>query len=162
MGIVAVQCRVFIAQNDICAPRPLYYNLFFLDNRRVPARSPTRRLPDSLLLPSIPTAFHVPYRLRLASRAALRAAERVVSPPFSPSDGVSASPFECLLCRSCGLPSRFLVRFPSILVVFAVGIEAGGAFPIIQRWVSHAIAPRRFVPRPVLLHAGRGVSSSEA
>ena len=63
MGIVAAQCRVFIAQNDICAPRPLYYHLFFLDNRRVPARSPTRRLPDSLLFPSIPPAFHVPYRI---------------------------------------------------------------------------------------------------
>lgn len=62
MGIVAAQCRVFIAQNDICAPRPLYYHLFFLDNRHVPARSPPRRLPDSLLLLSIQPAFHVPYR----------------------------------------------------------------------------------------------------
>ena len=63
MGIVAAQCRVFIAQNDICAPRPLYYHLFFLNNRHVPARSPPRRLPDSLLLLSIPPAFHAPYRL---------------------------------------------------------------------------------------------------
>lgn len=63
MGIVATQCRVFIAQNDICAPRPLYYHLFFLDNRCVPASSPPRRLPDSLPLLSIPPAFHVPYRL---------------------------------------------------------------------------------------------------
>lgn len=63
MGIVATQCRVFIAQNDICAPRPLYYHLFFLDNRCVPASSPPRRLLDSLPLSSIPPAFHVPYRL---------------------------------------------------------------------------------------------------
>lgn len=60
MGIVAAQCRVFIAQNDICAPRPLYYHLFFLDNRRVPACSPTRWLLDSLPLLSIPPAFHAP------------------------------------------------------------------------------------------------------
>lgn len=63
MGIVAAQCRVFIAQNDICAPRPLYYHLFFLDNRCVPARSSLRRLPDSLLLLSISPAFHAPFRL---------------------------------------------------------------------------------------------------
>lgn len=63
MGIVAAQCRVFIAQNDICAPRPLYYHLFFLDNRHVPARSPPRQLPDSLPLPSISLPFHVLSRL---------------------------------------------------------------------------------------------------
>lgn len=59
MGIVAAQCRVFIAQNDICAPRPLYYHLFFLNNRHVPARSPPRRLPDSLRFQSISQPFHV-------------------------------------------------------------------------------------------------------
>lgn len=76
MGIVAAQCRVFIAQNDICAPRPLYYHLFFLNNRHVPARSPPRRLPDSLLLLSIPSAFHAPSRLstRSTSRRAGRPA----------------------------------------------------------------------------------------
>ena len=140
MGIVAAQYRVFIAQNDICAPRPLYYHLFFIDNRCVPACSPTRRLPDSLLLPSIPTAFHVPYRLRLASLPACRVAKRPVSPTFSSSASVSVSPFGCLLCRSCGLPSRFLVRFPSILVVFAVGIEAGGTFRVVPDRVSNAVA----------------------
>lgn len=67
MGIVAAQCWVFITQNDICAPRPLYYHLFFLDNRRVPASSHLRRLPDSLPLSSIPPAFHVPYRLSTRS-----------------------------------------------------------------------------------------------
>lgn len=59
MGIVAAQCWVFITQNDICAPRPLYYHLFFLDNRCVPARSPPRRLLDSLPSHSIPQPFHV-------------------------------------------------------------------------------------------------------
>lgn len=63
MGIVAAQCRVFIAQNDICAPRPLYYHLFLLDNRHVPSRFPPRRLPDSLLFPSILPPFHVSSRL---------------------------------------------------------------------------------------------------
>ena len=62
MGIVAAQCRVFIAQNDICAPRPLYYHLFLLDNRHVPSRFPPRRLPDSLLFPSILPPFHVSSR----------------------------------------------------------------------------------------------------
>lgn len=63
MGIVAAQCRVFIAQNDICALRPLYCHLFFLDNRCVSARSLPRRLLDFLQPPSIPPAFHAMYRL---------------------------------------------------------------------------------------------------
>lgn len=77
MGIVAAQCRVFIAQNDICAPRPLYYHLFFLDNRHVSARSPPRRLLDSLPLLSILPAFHAASRLsaRLSSRKASRLAD---------------------------------------------------------------------------------------
>lgn len=77
MGIVAAQCRVFIAQNDICAPRPLYYHLFFLDNRRVPACYPPRRLPDSLPLQLISPAFHAPSRLSasLSSRKASRLAD---------------------------------------------------------------------------------------
>lgn len=77
MGIVAAQCRVFITQNDICAPRPLYYHLFFLDNRHVSARSPPRRLLDSIPLLSILPAFHAASRLsaRLSSRKASRLAD---------------------------------------------------------------------------------------
>lgn len=141
MGIVAAQCRVFIAQNDICAPRPLYYHLFFLDNRCVPACPPPRRLPDSLRLLLIPPPFHVLSCLVSSLGSLFKPPGEPSRRRFSPSDGVSASPFWCLLHRSCGLPSRLLVRFPSILVVFAVEIEAGGAFRVVQYRASHAVAP---------------------
>lgn len=138
MGIVAAQCRVFIAQNDICAPRHLYYHLFFLDNRHVPACSPPRQLPDSLPLSSIPPAFHVPYRLstRSPSRQASRLAA-VFAIRWRFHIAFRASPVPFLRAPL----SFFFVRFPSILVVFAVGIEAGGAFRIVQCRASHAVVP---------------------
>lgn len=137
MGIVAAQCLVFIAQNDICAPRPLYYHLFFLDNRRDPARSPPRRLPDSLLFPSISQPFHAPSRL--------------VS-PFDPLFEPLGTPFRCcfrpplafrhyISSVSCVVPSRFLYVFRHVSGVPAVGIGAGGAFRVVSYRAFHAVAP---------------------
>mgnify|MGYP004476541183 CR=1 FL=1 len=156
MGIVAAQCRVFIAQNDICAPRPLYYHLFSIDYRRVPARSPPRRLLDSLPLPSIPPAFHAPVSPRFALRSVLRAAKRAAPPPFSPFAGVPSLPFGCPLCRSRSIPSRFLVRFFVSSCRPRSRNRNGRDVP----YRSMPYAPyRRFVPRPVFLRAGRRVSS---
>ena len=162
MGIVAAQCRVFIAQNDICALRPLYYHLFLLDNRHVPARSTPRRLLDSLLFPSISQSFHDPSRLvsprlvpRLVPRPALRAAGLVVSTPFSPSVGVSSLHFGRLLCRSLS-PSR----------CFSVRIERSSSRNRRVRGVPYrpmsSVQCRRSVPRSVFLRDGRGVLPSEA
>lgn len=107
MGIVAAQCRVFIAQNDICAPRPLYYHLFLFDNRHVPSRFSPRRLPDSLQLQSILPPFHVPSRL--------------VS-PLDPFPEPLGEPFRCRFCPplafrrcisgvSCVVPAGFPLAF---------------------------------------------------
>lgn len=110
MGIVAARCLVFIAQNGICAPRPLYYHLFFLDNRRTPARSLPRRLSDSLLLLSISPLSHVLYRL--------------VSPfePFpEPPGGSSRRRFRPPMAFphrlsgvSCAVPAGFPLVFSSV------------------------------------------------
>lgn len=114
MGIVAAQCRVFIAQNDICAPRPLYYHLFFLDNRRVPACSPTRRLPDSLQPPSIPPAFHALYRF-VSSLGTL----------FEPQSGPSRRRFRLPMAFphrlsgvSCAVPVGFPLAFSMFFDVY--------------------------------------------
>lgn len=110
MGIVAVQCRVFIAQNDICALRPLYYHLFSLDNRHVPVRSLPRRLTDSLLLPSISLAFHATYRLGSS-----------LGPLSEPQSGPSHRRFRHLLALpyrlsgvSCAVPVGFPLVFSSV------------------------------------------------
>lgn len=136
MGIVAAQCRVFIAQNGICAPRPLYYHLFFLDNRRIPARSPPRWLPNSLLFPSILPPFHVLSRL-----------VSPLSPLFEPSGG---SFRRCFLPPwafrhrisgvSCAVPSRLLDVFRRVSDVTAVEIGVRGAFLIAPCRASHDIA----------------------
>lgn len=109
MGIVAAQCRVFITQNDICAPRPLYYHLFFLDNRHVSARSPPRRL---LVVHPVPIDFAcVPCRVSPLRRAC-RVAKRAVSPTFSPSAGVPGIAFRAV---SCAIPARAsLLVFSSV------------------------------------------------
>lgn len=110
MGIVAAQCRVFIAQNDICAPRPLYYYLFFLDKRRIPARSPSRRLLDSLPLPSISPPFHAPYRL-----------VSPLGPLFEPPNGPFRRRFQLLWAfhhRLSGVSCAVPVGFPLALSIF--------------------------------------------
>lgn len=132
MGIVAAQCRVFIAQNDICAPRPLYYHLFFLDNRRVPARSLTRRLPDSLLLPSIPTAFHTPY-LIVSSFGSL----------FEPPGG------------SFRRSSRHLLASPHRLSDVSCAVPVGS--PLVLSSVFHLFSPS---PQSESSCEGRSVSSN--
>lgn len=155
MGIVAAQCRVFIAQNDICAPRPLYYHLFFLDNRHVSARSPPRRLLDSLPLLSILPAFHAAYRLsaRSSSRqAGCLAAVFAIRWRSLIAFRVSPVPFmRASLSFSCPFsvhPRRLRSR------------NRGG------RGVPCRLMPcvscRHSAPRSVLRHAGRNVSSSEA
>lgn len=155
MGIVAAQCRVFIAQNDICAPRPLYYHLFFLDNRHVSTRSPPRRLLDSLQLLSILPAFHAASRLsaRLSSRKASRLADVfVICGRFRIAFRVS--------------PVLFLWFSLSPSRCFSMCIERPRSRNRCVRGVSCRTMPcvpcRRSAPRPVLLHAERGVSSSEA
>lgn len=155
MGIVAAQCRVFIAQNDICAPCPLYYHLFFLDNRRVPVCSPPRRLPDSLMLLSILPAFHAAFRpsARFSSRQADRlAAVFAIRWRFRIAFRASPVPF---LRASLSFARPFSV-YPRRL---RSRNRSGRGVPC--RTMSCAPC-RRPAPRSVLLHAGRGVSSFEA
>lgn len=155
MGIVAAQCWVFIAQNDICAPRPLYYHLFFLDNRRVPASSPPRRLLDSLPLLSIPPAFHVPYRLstRSPSRQASRlAAVFAIRWRFRIAFRASPVPF-------LRAPLSFSRPFPVYLRRLRSRNRGGRGVPY---RTMPCVPCRRSAPRPVFLRAGRCVSPFEA
>lgn len=155
MGIVAAQCRVFITQNDICAPRPLYYHLFFLDNRRVPASSPPRRLLDSLPLLSIPPAFHIPYRLstRSPSRQASRlAAVFAIRWRFRIAFRASPVPF-------LRAPLSFSRPFPVYLRHLRSRNRGGRGVPY---RTMPCVPCRRSAPRPVFLRAGRCVSPFEA
>lgn len=102
MGIVAAQCRVFIAQNDICATRPLYYHLFFLDNRRVPARSP--RPPAPRFPPALVDSASVPC-------------------PVSPIDSLSEPPSEPSRRRF-----RYPLAFPHRLSGVSCAVPAGSPF----------------------------------
>lgn len=131
MGIVAAQCRVFIAQNDICAPRPLYYHLFLLDNRHVPSRFPPHRLPDSLPLSSIPPPFHVPYRLVSS-----------LDPLFEPPSGPSLRRF------------RHMRAFPHRLSGVSCAVPAG--FPLVPLSVFHLSSSS---PQSESRREGRSVSS---
>lgn len=163
MGIVAAQCRVFIAQNDICAPRPLYYHLFLLDNRRIPASSPPRRLPDSLLFPSISQPFRDPSRL---------------VPPLDPFPEPLDEPFRCrfrppLAFRhcisgiSCAVPAGFPLAFSMFFGAYRASQQSesereGRSVP------SHAVCPMislrspfRFPARWTLRVAFRGVGWGE-
>ena len=136
MGIVAAQCRVFIAQNDICAPRPLYYHLFFIDNRHVPARFPPRRLFDSFPLPSIPPAFHVPYRL-----------VSLLGPLFEPPSGSSRRRFRPSLTfphrlsgTSCAVPVGSPLAFSMFFDVYRTSPQSESERE--ERSVSfHAVRP---------------------
>lgn len=123
MGIVAAQCRVFIAQNDICAPRRLYTDLFFLDNRRIPASSPSRRLPDSLLFPSILPPFHVPSRPASS-----------LDPLHEPPGGSSRRRFRLtqafrhrLSGVSCAIPSGFPLVFSSVFRLLSPSLQSKSA-----------------------------------
>lgn len=155
MGIVAAQCRVFIAQNDICAPRPLYYHLFFLDNRCVTACSPPRWLSDSIPLSSIPPPFHVPYRL--SARSSSRQAGCLAA--------VFAIRWRSLIAFRVS-PVPFMRASLSFSCPFSVHPRRLRSRNRGWRGVPCRLMPcvscRRSAPRSVLLHAGRGVSSFEA
>lgn len=155
MGIVAAQCRVFIAQNDICAPRPLYYHLFFLNNRHVPARSPPRRLPDSLLLLSIPPAFHAPSRLSACSPS--RRTDR-----FATVFAISRR--SLIAFRASPVPFLRVPLSPSRC--FSTHIGSPRSRNRSMRGVPCRSIPSvsrcRSAPRSVLLQVGRGVSPFEA
>lgn len=152
MGIVAAQCRVFIAQNDICAPRRLYTDLFFLDNRRVPACSPPRWLPNSLLLPSIPQAFHAPSRP--SPRSSSRQAGRFVA--------VFALRWRSIIAFRA-FPVSFLRASLSPSRCFSVRIGRPRSRNRSVRGVPcrpmSSVQCRRCAPRSVFLCDGRGVSS---
>ena len=163
MGIVAVQCRVFIAQNDICAPRRLYTDLFLLDNRRIPASFPPRRLSDSLPLSSISPAFHAPSRL--------------VS-PFDPLLEPPGEPFRCrfrppLAFRHCisGVSCVVLAGFPLAFSMFFGAYRAsqqsesereGRSVPFhVECPMPSLRSPFRFPARWTLRVAFRGVGRGE-
>ena len=152
MGIVAAQCRVFIAQNDICAPSPLYYHLFFLDNRRVPARLPPRRLLDSLPLHAILSAFHAPSRP--SARSPSRRADR-------PAAVFAAG--GCFLIVFRASPVPFLQRSLSFSRPFFVSSRRSRSRNRSGRDVPYHWALRvsssRSAPRFVFLCVGRCVSS---
>lgn len=163
MGIVATQCRVFIAQNDICAPRPLYYHLFLLDNRHVPSRFPPRRLPDSLQLQSILPPFHVPSRL--------------VS-PLDPFPEPLDEPFRCRFCPplafrhcisgiSCAVPAGFPLAFSMFFGAYRMSPQSKSMCKG-HSVSSHAVRPMislrspfRFPARWTLRVAFRGVGRGE-
>lgn len=159
MGIVAAQCRVFIAQNDICAPRPLYYHLFFLDNRRVPACSHSRRLYDSLLLLSISPLSHVLYRL-------VSSFEPFPEPPGGSSRRRFRPPMAFphrLSGVSCVVPAGFPLVFSSVSRLSSSSSQSksrlGGGVPC--RTMSR-VPCCRSASRSVFLCARRGVSPFEA
>lgn len=158
MGIVAAQCRVFIAQNDICAPRSLCYHLFLLDNRRATACSPPRRLPDSLPLSSIPPAFHDPSRL---------------GPPLDPFPESPGEPFRCrfrppLAFRhcisgvSCVVPAGFPLAFSMFFGAYRGPRSRNRSVRGVPCRSISSVPCRRSAPRSVFLHAGRCVSPFEA
>lgn len=163
MGIVAAQCRVFIVQNDICAPRPLYYHLFLLDNRRIPASSPPRRLPDSLLFPSISQPFRDPSRL---------------VPPLDPLPELSGGPFCRCFCPtqtfryrlssvSCTVPVGFPLAFSMFFGAYWASPQSesereGRSVPFhIECSMSSLRSPFRFPARWTLRVAFRGVGRGE-
>lgn len=155
MGIVAAQCRVFIAQNDICAPRPLYYHLF----PSIIAASQPAPLHAGSSIPSRLTRFRSRFASCLApSRPSVRSPSRRAGRPATvfAIRGRSVAAFRV---SSVPFPQRPL----SFSRPFFVSSWRPRSWNRIVRGVPYRPMPyapcRRFVPRPVFLRAWRSVSS---